>query len=147
MLIIRDEITEDRAAVAALRAAWAAEQEPGAGVDPDFEAVYSSWRDANPRKFIVAERDGELVGMLNLLVFERMPKPGKEPSHWVYLGNVYVLPEFRNAGIGAQLVQEAIAFSRGIKAARMVLSPSPASRNFYTRLGFEPAVELNVLRF
>lgn len=147
MLIIRAETTGDRGALAALRAAWAAEQEPGLDDDPDFEAVYTGWMDANPRKFFVAERNGELVGMLNLLVFERMPKPGKEPSHWVYLGNVYVLPEFRNAGIGAQLVQEAIAFSRGIKAARMVLSPSPASRNFYTRLGFQPAAELNILRF
>lgn len=147
MLIIRDETTEDRAALAALRAVWAAEQEPGLDDDPDFEAVYSGWLDANPRKFFVAEVNGVPVGMLNLLVFERMPKPGKEPSRWVYLGNVYVLPEFRNAGIGAQLVQKAIAFSRGIKAARMVLSPSPASRTFYARLGFEPAEELNVLRF
>ena len=147
MLIIRDETTEDRAALAALRAVWAAEQEPGLDDDPDFEAVYSGWLDANPRKFFVAEVDGVPVGMLNLLVFERMPKPGKEPSRWVYLGNVYVLPEFRNAGIGAQLVQKAIAFSRGIKAGRMVLSPSPASRTFYARLGFEPAEELNVLRF
>lgn len=147
MLIIRDQTTEDRAALAALRAVWAAEQEPGLDDDPDFEAVYSGWLDANPRKFFVAEVNGVPVGMLNLLVFERMPKPGKEPSRWVYLGNVYVLPEFRNAGIGAQLVQKAIAFSRGIKAGRMVLSPSPASRTFYARLGFEPAEELNVLRF
>jgi predicted N-acetyltransferase YhbS len=58
-----------------------------------------------------------------------------------------VLPDFRNAGIGAQLVQAAVEFSRGINAARTVLSPSPASRNFYARLGFQPAEELSVLRF
>jgi len=147
MLIIRDERLEDRSALAALRATWAAEQDPALADDPDFEAVYSGWMDANPRKFFVAEQDGELVGMLNLLVFERMPKPGKEPSRWVYLGNVYVLPASRNSGIGAQLVEAAIEFSQGIKAARMVLSPSPASRNFYARLGFQPAAELNILRF
>jgi GNAT superfamily N-acetyltransferase len=147
MLIIRDAAAEDRAALAALRAEWAAEQDPGVGDDPDFGEVYGGWMDANPRKFFVAQMDGELVGMLNLLVFERMPKPGKAASCWVYLGNVFVLPEFRNAGIGAQLVRQAIGFSRGIGAARIVLSPSPASRAFYARLGFEPAVELNVLRF
>lgn len=147
MLIIREERLEDRSALAALRATWAAEQDPALADDPDFEAVYSGWMDANPRKFFVAEQDGELVGMLNLLVFERMPKPGKEPSRWVYLGNVYVLPASRNSGIGAQLVEAAIEFSQGIKAARMVLSPSPASRNFYARLGFQPAAELNILRF
>ncbi|NUU30061.1 GNAT family N-acetyltransferase [Arthrobacter sp. C9C5] len=147
MLIIRDECPEDRAGLAALRATWAAEQEPEPQDDPDFEDIYGGWMDANPRKFFVAEEDGELVGMLNLLIFERMPKPGKPPSRWVYLGNVYVLPDFRNAGIGAQLVQTAVEFSQGINAARMVLSPSPASRTFYARLGFQPADELSVLRF
>ncbi|QDY90882.1 GNAT family N-acetyltransferase [Arthrobacter sp. UKPF54-2] len=147
MLIIREERNEDRPALAAARAAWAGEQDAGLDEDPDFEAVYSGWMDANPRKFFVAEQDGELVGMLNLLVFERMPKPGKPSSCWVYLGNVYVVPARRNAGIGAQLVQRAIEFSQGIKAVRMVLSPSPASRSFYARLGFRPAAELNILRF
>src|SRR6478672_11569820 len=147
MLIIRDARPEDRSALVALRATWAAEQDPGLVDDPDFEDVYSGWMDANPRKFFVAEQDGELVGMLNLLVFERMPKPGKEPSCWVYLGNVYVLPAHRNAGIGAGLVQAAIGFARGINAVRMVLSPSSDSRRFYARLGFRPAEELNILKF
>src|SRR6478735_7483188 len=120
MLIIRDERPEDRSALAALRATWAAEQDAGLVDDPDFEDVYSGWMDANPRKFFVAEQDGELVGMLNLLVFERMPKPGKEPSRWVYLGNVYVLPAFRNAGIGGKLVEAAIGFSRDIQAVRIL---------------------------
>lgn len=147
MPIIRDEWPGDRPALAALRATWAAEQEPEPQDGHGFEEIYGDWMDANPRKFFVAEVDGRLVGMLNLLVFERMPKPGKPPSCWVYLGNVYVLPDFRNAGIGAQLVQAAVEFSRGLNAGRMVLSPSPASRNFYARLGFQPAEELSVLRF
>mgnify|MGYP000147076769 CR=1 FL=1 len=147
MLTIREERNEDRPALASLRARWAAEQDPGLREDPEFDDVYSRWADANPRKFFVAEEDGQLVGMLNLLVFERMPKPGKPSSNWVYLGNVYVLPDYRNAGIGAQLMQAAIEFSRSINAARMVLSPSPESGNFYARLGFQPAQELSVLRF
>lgn len=147
MPIIRDDRPADRTALAALRARWAAEQEPEPRGGLAFDEIYGDWMDANPRKFFVAEEDGQLIGMLNLLVFERMPKPGKPPSFWVYLGNVYVLPDFRNAGVGAQLVQAAIEFSRGLPAARMVLSPSPASHNFYARLGFQPAAELSVLRF
>ncbi len=147
MPTIREDRPEDRAALAALRAGWAAEQEPGLAHDPDFEGAYNNWMDANPRKFFVAEQDGRLVGMLNLLVFDRMPKPGKNPSCWVYLGNVYVLPAFRNSGVGGRLVEAAIEFAREIGAARMVLSPSPASRSFYARLGFESAAELTVRRF
>ncbi|MDQ0756151.1 GNAT family N-acetyltransferase [Arthrobacter sp. B3I4] len=111
----------------------------------DFDATFSEWLDANPRKFFLAEENGHAVGMLNLMVFERMPKPGTVPSRWVYLGNVYVRPAFRNAGVGARLVEAAIDFSRDIKAVRILLSPSPASRTFYARLGFQPAEALNVL--
>jgi predicted N-acetyltransferase YhbS len=147
MLTIREGRPDDAAALAALRAAWAAEQEPGLQEDPDFEDTYRDWTDAHPRTFFVAQQDGELIGMLNLMVFERMPKPGKSPSRWVYLGNAYVLPAFRNAGIGRRLVEASIRFSQGINAARMVLSPSAESRSFYARLGFQPAQELNILRF
>ncbi|SDL29476.1 Acetyltransferase (GNAT) domain-containing protein [Arthrobacter sp. ov407] len=147
MLIIREGLPRDVPGLATLRAIWAAEQEPALKDDPAFDAVFREWMDASPRQFFVAEDGGELIGMLNLMIFERMPKPGKESSRWVYLGNVYVLPEFRNAGIGGRLVDASIQFSQSIKAVRMVLSPSAESRDFYARLGFEPAGELNILRF
>ena len=56
---------------------WVLEQEPALQEDPDFKDTYRGWMDANPRKFFVAQQDGALIGMLNLMIFERMPKPGK----------------------------------------------------------------------
>ena len=151
MITIRETVDGDLPALAALRATWAAEQAPaadGTTVDPEaFLAVLKNWLEANPRTFFLAEDEGVPVGMLNLMVFERMPKPGKDISRWVYMGNVYVLPDRRNAGIGAQLVEAALAYSREINAVRMLLSPSSESRSFYARLGFVPAEELNVLTF
>jgi GNAT superfamily N-acetyltransferase len=123
MPIIREGRPDDVPGLASLRATWAAEQEPALNDDPEFNAVFGEWMDAGPRKFYVADDGGELVGMLNLMIFERMPKPGTEGSRWVYLGNAYVHPEFRNAGIGGRLVNAAIQFSQSIKAVRMVLSP------------------------
>jgi len=147
MLIIREGHSRDAPCLAALRATWAAEQEPAREEDPAFGTAFADWMEANPRKFFVADNDGELVGMLNLMIFERMPKPGGESSRWVYLGNAYVLPEFRNTGIGGRLVEASIHFAERIQAVRMVLSPSPESRDFYSRLGFQPAGDLNILRF
>jgi GNAT superfamily N-acetyltransferase len=147
MFIIREGRPDDVPGLATLRATWAAEQDPALMDDPAFDAVFGEWMDASPRKFFVADYGGELVGMLNLMIFERMPKPGTESSRWVYLGNAYVLPEFRNAGIGGRLVGASIQFSQSINAVRMVLSPSAESRDFYARLGFEPAAELNILEF
>lgn len=146
MTTIRESRPGDMPGLAALRATWAAEQDPALKEDPGFDAAFMDWMEANPRKFFVADHDGELVGMLNLMIFERMPKPGTETSCWVYLGNAYVLPNFRNAGIGGRLVETSIRFSQSIKAVRIVLSPSAESRDFYARLGFRSASELNILR-
>ena len=147
MVTIREAGPDDLRRLASLRATWAAEQDPSTPDDPYFEDAYLTWMEANPRKFFVAEQGTQLIGMLNLLVFQRMPKPGKEPSCWVYLGNVYVLPAFRNAGVGGRLVQASVEFSERIRAARMVLSPSSESQGFYQRLGFRPATELRVRCF
>lgn len=85
--------------------------------------------------------------MLNLMIFERMPKPGKPASVWVYLANAYVLPAHRNHGVGGSLLDAAVEFARSINAARIVTSPSPAAKGFYARHGFEAAEELAVYRF
>lgn len=147
MLMVREGRMDDMSSLAGLRATWAAEQDLGGVEDPDFEEAFRDWAESNPRKVFVAEQDGVLIGMLNLMVFQRMPKPRKEASCWVYLGNVYVLPQHRNVGTGRRLVEAAIEFSQNIGAARMVLAPSADSRSFYVRLGFQPAQELVIRKF
>ncbi|MCC3289508.1 GNAT family N-acetyltransferase [Arthrobacter sp. zg-Y1110] len=147
--LIREATPLDVPALARLRAVWAAEGGGDRPVDAGFVKEFSTWLAANPRTFFVAEADGgdALIGMVNLSIFERMPKPGKPASVWVYLANAYVLPAHRNAGVGSALVSAAVDYSRGIGAARIVTSPSQASKNFYARHGFEAAEELAVYRF
>lgn len=164
MYTVRQGNPADVPQLARLRALWSAEQEPGPvpeltatggmagggardGLPDGFEEDFRHWAEGNPREFFVAEEGGELIGMVNLLIFERMPKPGKGSSCWVYLGNAYVLPRHRSAGAGTALMQAAMAFARDLGAVRMVLAPSPESADFYARLGFGPASELAVHRF
>jgi GNAT superfamily N-acetyltransferase len=92
----------------------------------------------------VAKADGRLVGMMNLAVFERMPRPGRAPSCWGYLGNAFVLAPYRNRGIGRQLIQAVLCYGSENKLARIVLSPRERSIPFYERAGFGPADELLV---
>jgi GNAT superfamily N-acetyltransferase len=151
MLLIRQALDSDTSALAGLRAAWTAEDsgsflEAGGADGQVFEETYRAWAERNPRTVFVADQDGELIGMLNLAVFERMPRPGREPSRWVYLGNAYVRPGHRSRGVGGRLVEAAVGFAQGIRAVRMVLSPSPDSERFYERAGFIPADELWVRR-
>ena len=147
MLIIRQAKTADTPGLIRMRTAWVAEQSGESTEDPGFESEYRTWQENNARTMFVAERDGALIGMLNLMVFERMPKPGRKSTCWVYLGNAFVAAEHRNRGVGGQLLEAASRFSRSIKAARIVLSPSDESRPFYVRHGFAPAEELLVKRF
>ncbi|MCC3270759.1 GNAT family N-acetyltransferase [Arthrobacter gengyunqii] len=164
MYTVREAGSDDVPQLAWLRQRWIAEQETGhqaeqdrgPGVEPAdagqpsasvFEADFRRWMERNPRTFFVAGHGRELVGMVNLLVFERMPKPGQGTSCWVYLGNAYVLPDHRSTGIGTALMKAALEFAQDIGAVRMVLAPSPKSAEFYARLGFGPARELAVHRF
>jgi len=127
--------------VAMLRRAWT-EETAGAPVDdPSFGRQLSEWyhREAEHRLVWLSELAGEPVGMLNLLVFERMPQPGRDASRWGYLANVFTLARVRDLGIGRQLLDVVIAHARAHGFARLVLNPSARSVPFYVRAGFAPS--------
>jgi GNAT superfamily N-acetyltransferase len=123
------------------------EEDFGPSSDPSFEARYAAWHaaEASRRLFWIAEAGGRPVGMLNLSVFERMPRPGRPDSRWGYVGNVFVAAGYRNRGIGRLLLDAALDHARHSSFARVVLSPSERSIPFYSRAGFRPAVSLMVL--
>jgi len=89
---------------------------------------------------------GRAIGMMNLAVFERMPSPGREPGCWGYLGNAFVLAEFRDQGVGQMLIDALLHYADDNGFARVVLSPSERSVPFYERNGFRPADALLLRR-
>ena len=135
----------DLPAIARLRRGLAVEQE-GERDDPDFEAGFAAWwaRESTRRIIWVAEVEHDPVGTVNLAVFERMPRPGRVPSRWGYLGNAFVLAPYRNQGIGGQLLAAVLGYAREHHFARVVLSPSERSIPFYRRAGFGSADVLMV---
>lgn len=143
MITIRLMIAEDVPAVANLRRRWT-EENAGAPIDdPGFEERFAQWAAGSGRTCWVAvsgaERLRPVVGMVNLAVFERMPRPGHGPSRWGYLANAYVLPDFRDAGVGKLLVDALLDHAREEGLVRVILSPSERSVRFYERAGFGPA--------
>jgi GNAT superfamily N-acetyltransferase len=140
----------DVPAVAALRRAWT-EENAGAPVDDDgFDAAFADWfeREAQQRLTWMAEVASRPVGMLNLLVFTRMPRPRPRdaaparPGQWGYVANVYVEAGSRGAGVGRALLDAAVTHADEHRFARLVLSPSERSVPFYERAGFAPATSL-----
>ncbi|HTR93968.1 MAG TPA: GNAT family N-acetyltransferase [Trebonia sp.] len=128
---------DDAPALAALRRAWTEENHGPAG-DADFEARFLDWyrREAQRRVSWLAEAGGDLVGMMNMSVFERMPQPGRDPGCWGYLANAFVLAAHRDRGIGSLLLRALLGYADERQFVRVVLRPSERSIPFYERLGF-----------
>jgi GNAT superfamily N-acetyltransferase len=134
--------------MAALRRAWT-EEGRAAVDDASYEEAFATWfeREAHQRTTWLAEAGGAVVGMLNLLVFTRMPRPRPAggllpPSQWGYVANVYVVPGARDAGVGRLLLDAVVAHADAQGLARLVLSPSERSVAFHERAGFAPATSL-----
>lgn len=143
---------KDLAALADLRQAWSAEGERDDQLDDPaldelaFHAAFVAWVSSQPRTFYLAVLDGREVGMLNVLTYQRMPRPGGASSTWGYLANAFVRPAFRGAGVGSRLLGVALADCERRGHVRVVLSPSPRSVPFYARAGFAAAEELMIWR-
>lgn len=137
---------DDESTLAALRRAWTEEIAGGRVDDPEFEGRFGEWfaRESDQRVTWLGSKDGEPAGMVNALIFTRMPKPGTQPSRWFYLANFYVLPDHRNGGLGSRMLTALTDYADQHEFVRTVLSPSDRSVPFYERSGFREAYDLMI---
>ena len=138
--LIRRTEHADLAAMVQLRREWTQEQD-GDIADPDFDENLAAWfaRESSRRIMWLAEEGGRPVGMMNLAIYDRMPRPGRAISRWGYLGNVFVLAAYRDRGTGSQLVSAALNYADENGFVRVVLSPTERSIPLYERAGFGAA--------
>jgi GNAT superfamily N-acetyltransferase len=125
---------EDAGALAVLRALWSD------GEEPEFAARMAAWLESEGerRTTWLATSDGEPVGMASLFEYRRMPRPGRPPSRWGYLSNMFVHPDHRNRGVARTLLTAIIDTADERGYARLVLSPSDEALALYERAGFRP---------
>jgi GNAT superfamily N-acetyltransferase len=134
----------DHPGLARLRSAWAAEVQPGE--DAAFAGRFDSWiaEQRGWRTFWVARDGARPVGMVNLLVIERMPRPELPSGRWGYLGNLFVLPAWRRRGVGTRLVDAVRAHAAARDLERVIAHPNDASLPFWRRSAFSQAADLFV---
>lgn len=130
----------DAVALARLRRRWRLERHGIAlDADPTFEERFAAWYadvlGRGSRAWLAYSRS-EPIGMLLLFMQDRMPEPVRDPGRWGYIGNVFVLPEYRDAGVGGRLVDAALAHADEHHFARVILHPSQRSIPLYRRAGF-----------
>jgi GNAT superfamily N-acetyltransferase len=145
-LDVRLATSADAGHIATLRRVWVEEQAGETIDDPAYDDAFADWfaREQHQRLTWLGYVDGTPVGMLNLLVFTRMPKPGRPVSRWGYLANFFLRAEHRDAGIGSRLLAACTEHADAEGFVRVVLSPSERSVPLYARAGFAPATSLMV---
>ena len=81
---------------------------------------------------LVAVHGGELVGMVSLKYHDMDTRPDLDP----WLGGLFVLPEWRNHGVGTILMRRATEEARRLKVPRLYLWTHSAER-LYRKLGWQ----------
>jgi GNAT superfamily N-acetyltransferase len=124
------ELREDEAAFVERCASWMRERLGPGRVEPGRDGRWRCW---------IAEREGALVGSVWVQLIEKIPNPIGAPESYVYLTNFYVQPDHRSHGIGSQLLEAALSWSRSNNAELVLLWPTELSKTLYERHGFVSA--------
>lgn len=85
----------------------------------------------------LAEVDGEIVAVMSIRTVRKVPKLGALDRYWGYLTNCYVLPDYRNRGIGTELLSAVTKWAKEEQLELLVVWPSDRSYPFYDRAGFQ----------
>ena len=94
------------------------------------------------RAWVAVDAGGEIVGHVFMQFVEKVPNPVPEAEMLAYLTNLYVAPALRNHGIGALLLQAALAACDDMDVETVFLRPSKGSVPLYLRHGFMDAALL-----
>jgi len=105
------------------------------------ERLYASSRSLNPYsplEYLVAERDGLVVGFINYCI--PGPHSNTPIKDALYIGELYVKPEHRRIGVGTALIREVIKHGRenqDVWSISRILT-NAGNKEFYEPLGFIP---------
>lgn len=138
---IRRGTAEDAPALARLRWRWRVEERGEQHWEREFFLDYfTGWviDHLNSHVPYVVEVDGRLAGMAWLHLGERIPSPVRMDRRTGDLQSVYVVPDLRNRGIGAQLLAAIVQDARNRELTRLTVHAAERAIPFYRRWGFDP---------
>ena len=108
----------------------------------DFVAAFTAFtesasgRQDQPFFHCVAELEGRLIAVMSVRKVLKVPSPERLDGCWGYLTNCYTLPDYRNRGIGTNLLNAIKEWSKEQELELLVVWPSDRSYRFYERSGF-----------
>ncbi len=140
MIEVRVASANDARALAELRWEFRIARAPANETHDAFVARCEEWMrrelaSAARWRAWVAVVDGTIVGQTWVQTIDKMPNPTEERERHAYVSNVFVQPAFRG-GVGARLLEAAVAWARANTIDRVILWPSARSVTLYERHGF-----------
>ena len=96
----------------------------------------ASGRQDEPFFHWVAELEGRLIAVMSVRKVLKVPSPERLDGCWGYLTNCYTLPDYRNRGIGTNLLSSIKEWAKGQELELLVVWPSDRSYAFDERSGF-----------
>ncbi|QDZ11049.1 GNAT family N-acetyltransferase [Devosia ginsengisoli] len=115
--------------------------DPATLADPRYRAAFDEILADPNHRLIVAERDGEVVGTLQISFIPGMPNFGMKRG---LLENVHIRADQRGSGLGTQMVQWAIERCREASCGLVQLTSNKRrldAHRFYEKLGFTKSHE------
>jgi ribosomal protein S18 acetylase RimI-like enzyme len=133
----------DIAGVMALEREWEGEEIAYGNFNPMSREDYVAILEHVPAYFLVAERDGQLVGYIHASVQRDKAlemSPAQEP--YVAIEDIYVQPDFRGQGIGGALLEQIFAIAQQESIRRFTVGTLSKETDkilaFYRSHGFTP---------
>ncbi|MFF7307488.1 GNAT family N-acetyltransferase [Streptomyces sp. NPDC008137] len=142
---IRPARSGELAAVAALRWDWLVENGGEAvGEREEFVEHFVGWagENAGSHRCTVLVRDDVVIGMAWLVVVRRVPTPQAPRRASGDVQCVYVAPEARDGGLGAQLIQAVLDQAGELGLERVTVHSTSRAIPAYARCGFQESPRL-----
>lgn len=92
--------------------------------------------------FFVAVDGETIASAMFVYLIPKVPKPNGKAKCIAYLTNVYTRREYRNQGIGTELLTYIKGYLTEQNCELVFVWPSEKSRNWYKRNGFNPENEI-----
>ncbi|REE94543.1 N-acetylglutamate synthase-like GNAT family acetyltransferase [Paenibacillus taihuensis] len=92
----------------------------------------------------VMEEEGRIVACAGAFLKSDIPYCFYEPDQYGFIGDIYVMPEYRKRGFARRLTEETIGWLQacGVKTIRLLASPD--GRHLYETMGFKPTHEMEL---
>ena len=114
----------------------------GVNKDEFVEEFFAFLKAHKEYEIIVAEVNGIVVSAMFVYMISKLPKPNGNAKYIAYLTNVYTKKEYRNKGIGTQIMNYIKSILIEKKCELLFAWPSDNSIAWYQRNGFSEDNEI-----